>query len=398
MLRGDDSLKDELFCKTLCNNLDIEFSSIKLDVQEVAKSKKLSIEEAARNLRYDNLLKYSENINAHKIVTAHNLEDNTETVLLNLFRGTGLKGASGIPIIRNNIIRPLLSTSKKDILEFLETENIKYRIDKTNFENDFSRNYLRNEIIPKLKEKINSGIDNNVLNFSKIATQSEKAIHDFALNICNKFIHKNESGITISNQITDIEFVNIFPNAVKLGLEKKFNKSFTFEDISKIKKVFALQVGSKVELSNNIIAIKERNYLQIYYKTENNFEDSFELNLSELRQIGSIIISAEIVEEGDVKYSSSKNIEFINGDNILFPLTVRRWRVGDRFNPIGLNGTKTISDFLTDSKTSSKKKKEQLVLLNRGKIIWVVGHRIDEEIKINNKTKRFIKLSVIEKK
>jgi len=394
LLRGDESEKDEMFCKSLCKELNINFSSVKVDVKLFASEMKQSTEEAARNLRYQKLSEHASKINATKIVTAHNLEDNTETVLLNMFRGTGLKGAGGIPIRRDNIIRPLLSTSKKDILDYLHKENIKYRIDSTNLESDFTRNYLRNEIIPKIKEKINSGIDNNIFKFSEIVSQSEKAIHDYAEEIKNKFITKSESGIEISNLIVDEKFENIFPNVIKLGLEKEFQNVFTFDDISKIKSLFSLQVGSKVELSNNVVAIKEREFLFVHSQNETSINEILELHLNKEVHVGNRRILAKIIDRTDVEYSSLGDVEFINGDNISFPLTIRKWEDGDKFNPIGLKGTKKISDFLTEAKVNSMNKSEQLVLLNENTIIWVVGHRIDESVKINNKTKRIIKLLV----
>lgn len=394
LLRGDESDGDEIFCKSLCKKLSIKFSSVKVDVKTFAEKKKQSIEEAARNLRYQKLTEYASKIGAAKIVTAHNLEDNTETVLLNLFRGTGLKGAGGIPVRRGNIIRPLLSVSKEDIIDYLNSKKHKYRIDSSNLENDFTRNYLRNKIIPKIKENINYGIDNNILRFSEIALQSEKAIHDYANEISEKFITKSESGIAVSNLIADEKFENIFPNSIKLGLEKEFNKVFTFGDISKIKSIFSSQVGSKAELSNSITALRERDSLFISSKKKRGSSKSYELLLNEKVIIGKKTISAKIIKKADAHYSLLSNVEIINGDAISFPLTIRKWKSGDRFKPIGLKGTKNISDFLTEAKVNSRNKSEQLVLLNGNKIIWVVGYRIDESVKINNETKRIIKLFV----
>jgi len=399
LLRGDESDQDEIFCDSFCKDLNINFTSLKVDVKGYADNNNQSIEESARNLRYQKLSENASKINATKIVTAHNLEDNTETVLLNLFRGTGLKGAGGIPIRRDNIIRPFLSTTKKDILNYLDSNKIEYRIDSSNLENDFTRNYLRNEIIPKIKENINSRIDNNILKFSEIISQSEKAIHEYADEIRKKIITKSESGIEISNLITIEKYENVFPTVIKLGLENEFQKVFTFDDISKIKSIFSLQVGSKVELSNNVVAIKEREFLSLYL-SENHLNnetityEKFELKLDENIKIGNKLISAELIDKSVTEYSKSEDVEFINGDSISFPLSIRSWEDGDRFNPIGLKGTKKISDFLTEAKVSSKEKKEQLVLLNQDKIIWLVGHRIDESVKINEESNRIIKLLV----
>jgi len=391
-LRDYHSEEDKDFCRVFCSELNIPFASVKVDVKSFASINKQSIEEAARNLRYQKFDEHSKKIGATKIVTAHNLDDNTETVLLNLFRGTGLKGVVGIPIKRDNIIRPLLSTSKNEILNYLNSEGVEYRIDLTNFESDFSRNFLRNEIIPKIKEKINPKLDNNIFRFSKIVSKAEKFIKESAFEIKEKFIIKNKIGITISNLLFDDRFDNVFSDVAKLAMEENFRKSFVYDDFLKLKSLFLLQVGNRAELSNNIIAVKERDGLSLFRKKNESLRDEVQLHINNSVKIGDKIIAASIVDEKDLRFSESSNVELIDGDSITFPLTIRRWKAGDKFRPIGLNGTKKISDYLTEIKVSSSQKKEQLLLLDGEKIVWVIGNRIDESVKINSKTKRVIKL------
>ena len=394
-LRSKESDEDELFCKSFCEELGVEFYSEKVDVKTHAKKNHESIEEAARNLRYDKLQKYAEKISATKIVTAHNLDDNTETILLNLFRGTGLSGVSGIPIQRGNIIRPLLSTRKEDILKYLNLTNIQFRTDSTNSENDFSRNFLRNEIIPKIKEKINPAIDLNLLKFSEIAKESNRIISNLAADISEKYISKTESGIAISNLIVEENTDDVFAVVVRKSLEENFNITPTYSDVSLIKSLFSLQVGRKVDLSKKTTAIRERDFVFLYTheKIEEN-NNLFSLNLNEEVEVEGLFFLAEEVGAIPKIFSIEKNIEYINGDKLNFPLRVRKWKDGDRFQPIGLKGTKKISDFLTEIKVNSIDKKNQLLVLNNNKIIWVVGKRIDESVKINNKTKRIIKIWV----
>ena len=394
-LRGKESDEDELFCKFFCKNLNIQFNSQKVNIKEFAKQNKESIEEAARNIRYAELQKYAKEISATKIVTAHNLNDNTETVLLNLFRGAGLSGASGIPIKRENIIRPMLSTSKEDIIKFLNSNNIQFRIDSSNLESDFNRNFLRNEIIPKIKEKINPAIDLNLLKFSEIAKESNRIISNMAVDISEKYISKFESKIAISNLIVTENSEDVFAISVRYSIERSFNITPTFSDISQIKTLFNLQVGSKIDLSNKLSAIKEREYVLLFIKKEGKQNDDlFTLNLDEEIEIDGKLVSAVEVEEIPTKFPTEKNSEFISGDELTFPLTIRKWKNGDRFNPIGLKGTKTISDFLTESKINSVDKKNQLLLLNNDDVVWVIDKRIDESVKVKNNTKRIIKLWV----
>ncbi len=394
-LRGKESDEDALFCKSFCENLDIQFRFQKINVKEFAKENKESIEEAARNIRYRELQKYAKEISATKIVTAHNLNDNTETVLLNLFRGTGLSGASGIPIIRENIIRPMLSTSKENIIKFLNSNNIQFRIDSSNLESDFNRNFLRNEIIPKIKEKINPAIDLNLLKFSEIAKESNRIISNMAVDISEKYIAKLKDGITVSNSMVAKNLDDIFANVIRSVVEKNFAISLTSSDILQIKNLFNLQVGSKIDLSNKLSAIREREYLLLFIKKEDEQNDDlFTLNLDEEIKIDGKLVSAVEVEEVPTKFPTEKSIEFISGDKLTFPLTIRKWKSGDRFQPIGLKGTKNISDFLTESKINSVDKKNQLLLLNNDDIVWVIDKRIDESVKVKNNTKRIVKLWV----
>lgn len=394
-LRGKDADADEAFCCNFCKQLGVQFFSEKINVKKLAKQNKQTLEEAARNIRYLKLNEYYKKIGATKIVTAHNLNDNSETILFNLFRGTGLSGASGIPICRENIIRPLLTTSKQSILDYLNINNIQFRIDKSNFENDFSRNFLRNEIIPKVKEKLNSSLDINLFKFSEIIRESNRIINHLAKDIAEKHIKNTELGLEISDLILLEKNEDIFGITAKKIIEEKFNIIATFNDILHLKTIFNLQVGKKIDLSENLKAIRERNFVLLFKKNINEVDNyEIKLDLDNEIEIYGKTISVTLANKNEVTFSNNKNIEYINGDKIVFPITIRKWIDGDSFNPLGLNGTKTVSDFLTEVKIHSNEKKDQLLLLNANKIIWVVSHRIDESVKIKNDTKRIIKLWV----
>ena len=393
-LRGSESDSDEKFCQMLCNHINIEFYSEKIDVSAFAKKEKLSIEEAARNIRYEKLSDYLKISKSNKIVTAHNLDDNTETVLLNLFRGTGLKGLSGIPIKRDNIIRPFLSVSKIDIVKFLNNEGIEFRIDSTNNENNFKRNYLRNEIIPKIKEQINQGVDQNVLKLSQIVRNSNLIINNLVTENISKFITYTKSEVKISKEIK-IAVPQLIGEVIKLSIEEKFSVNIDYDDFISIQNLFELQVGSKIDLSQNLEAISEREHLIIKMKeTVTNKISEVKLYFNSEVTISNKIIGCAEVDLNEVQYSEKADLEFIDAENLVEPLIVRKWRASDRFSPLGLNGTKKVSDFLTEQKVLNISRKEQLVLLNDEKIVWVVGHRIDESIKISKKTEKIIKLWV----
>ncbi len=197
-LRGEESYLDQEFCEDICIIEEIEFYTELVDVNKFAKEKKLSIEETGRIIRYQKFEEYLKISNSNKIVTAHNLEDNTETVLLNLFRGTGLKGISGIPIKRDNIIRPFLSTSKNEIENYLNEKKIKFVVDSSNKESIFKRNILRNEILPKIRQNINDNVDFNILKLSEIVRRSSFVIEEVVDKYIEKFVSDFQSGIKIS--------------------------------------------------------------------------------------------------------------------------------------------------------------------------------------------------------
>ncbi|RMD48377.1 MAG: tRNA lysidine(34) synthetase TilS, partial [Ignavibacteria bacterium] len=171
-LRGEESDKDELFCKELCDDWGVDFVSVSVDVKAYAKSNSLSLEESARELRYSKLEEYAAQHNFNKIVTAHNLGDNTETVLLNLFKGKGISAIAGIPVRRGKIIRPLLGISKDEIVKELTRLNIPFRTDSSNFDNTFQRNYVRNNILPLIKENINPNVEESIGRSSEIYSNS----------------------------------------------------------------------------------------------------------------------------------------------------------------------------------------------------------------------------------
>lgn len=393
-LRGRESDSDEEFCRLMCNNLNIEFYSEKVDVSAFAKNEKLSFEEAARNIRYQKLGDYIEISKSNKIVTAHNLDDNTETVLLNLFRGTGLKGLSGIPIKRDNIIRPFLSIEKIEIVNYLNNKGIKFRIDSTNKENNFRRNYLRNEIIPMIKEQINQGVNQNILKLSQIVKRSNLILNDLVADNISKIITFSEAEIRISKDIK-INFPHLLGEIIKQSIEEKFSVNINYNDFINIQNLIKLQTGRRIDLSQNLEAISERDCIVIKEKEIfNNGRSEEKLYFDSKINYCDKIIGCTIVELNEVQHSKKTGHEFIDAENLVEPFVVREWRASDRFKPLGLNGTKKVSDFLTELKVPNIRRKEQLVLLNNEKIVWVVDHRIDESVKISKKTKKVIKLWV----
>ncbi len=392
LLRGKDSDRDEIFCEAVCKELAIPFYSCKKNVKALAKKKNLSIEIAAREVRYSVFKKLAKVNGTDKIVTAHNADDNVETVFLNLIKGAGLNGIAGIPVKRNNIIRPVLCLTKNEILNYLEAQQFEYRIDQSNLSNEFERNFLRNEIIPLIKSKLNPSLDKAILNTS-INLQgliNELNIDEDEIDLIlkkDKFVQIPLTFFTDKNK-------KISLHLLKNKLDKNFGIKFQSADIKKITSLVNKQAGKSEELSAGLVALRSRNNIKIKPRTEKLEPITIKIKIGERIKIGNKTISIEKINPANIKISENPNIEFISADNLQNIFQIRNWESGDKFHPIGMKGTKKVSDYLNDIKMDSFEKKNQLVLLNNNKIVWVIGKRLDDRVKIKSPGKKALKLYI----
>lgn len=388
-LRGEESGIDEQFSKQFCEKVGVRLFTKMIDVKKLAKAKKLSIEEAARKLRYQQIEKICDEKKFDKVVTAHNLSDNTETVLLNLLNGTSASGVSGIPVQRGNIIRPFLCVTKAEILEYLDKSGIIYRIDSSNMSDDFKRNYLRNRILPLLRGKINPSLDEAV--FRTTANLKNQLIHleESIKFFIKEFAVLEENRVDVRLKIIE-ELGEIPGEFLKVLLEKNFGLEFKHDDYLTINALAKNQKGKKVNLASGITVYKEQGLLR-FQKDDPDFSRKVKFTAGRSAKLGNLLINIKEVKL-KVDPAKKKDYELIAADGLDETFLLRKWKNGDVFKPIGFGGTKKVSDFLADAGIPSSEKKNRLVLLNRNKIIWVVGLRISDEVKITNKTKRVYKL------
>ena len=391
-LRGKDSDRDEYFCEAICDELDIPLHIFAADIKSVSKKEKTSLEITGRKIRYkyfDNLLATIKN---SKLASAHNADDNTETVLLNLIKGAGLKGLSGIPIKRDKIIRPILCLTKREILDYLEENKFEYRIDQSNLSSEYERNFLRNDIIPLIQENLNPAFNNSVLNssinFQKLNYLIDKLLSEFK----TKLDFKKNDFLSIPVQIllqTD-EF--LISQLIKTSVDENFNVKIDAVDIKKILLLAKKQTGKSEELSLKLTATKERGKIVISKNNISPQKYEVEIKIGESIKIDKKIFSISPAKKESIILGKSKNIEYISAEKVKGDFIIRNWHSGDRFKPIGMAGTKKISDYLNDIKIDAVKKKNQLVLVNNKKIVWVIGQRLDDVYKITPKTKKVLKL------
>jgi tRNA(Ile)-lysidine synthase len=392
MIRGKSAFEDEEFCRKLSVNLNIDFSSVRKNVKSFAKQNKFSIEEAGRIIRYKEFDRLLKQRGYNKVATAHNCTDNAETVLLNLIKGTGIRGISGIPAKRGNIVRPILSLKKEEILEYLNNYGIKYRIDESNLQTEYERNFLRNDIIPLIKKKLNPEFDTAIFHSAEIFSGLSDYLDSRVNEKIKAAVRIDKEGLKIStgefNELDD-ELKNYL---IKSVVEEKFKSQLTFNDIKNINSLFTKKSGTSINLADKLVAAREREYVIFFYPAMNHHFNVLYLAEGKSVKINNKTLFIKQVLNAPMKYSGDKLREYISADKITGNFQIRRWEAGDKFLPLGLKGTKKISDFLNEQKITSSKKKEQLILTNNERIVWVLGLRIDERFKITENTKKVLEL------
>jgi len=393
-LRGKDSDNDEKFAVKLCNGLGIKLYIKKIDVKSYASKKKISIEEAARILRYDIFENLLIEINFDKIATGHILDDNAETVLLNLFKGAGFTGLSGIPIRRDKIIRPLLTISKEEILDYLKENKLKFRLDKSNKDNIYERNIIRNNILPIIKKEINPNISGALFRTSEIVRDIDRMISMLIIEKTDSLKIDENHKLTVPIKLFD-EFKNInLKEFIRRILINKMNFSPQFNETEEIMALLNKQTGKILNFRDNFIVVRERESLIFYrnYSVIDTSKIKININnsvfLKDLRQY----LEIKKIDIAEMELDNSKITEYIDAENINDDFEIRLWDKGDKFIPLGMQSFKKISDFLTEQKIPAHKKKDQLLLTNRTNIVWVVGLRIDNRFRITSKTREVIKL------
>ena len=392
-LRGKESDGDEKFAMEFCEKLSIPFIAQKLDVKTFSKKNKLSIEEAARLLRYKNLEKIALKTGCTKIVTAHNQSDNTETILMNLFSGTGLSGLSGIPVRRENIIRPLLCLSKKEIEGYLHRQKINPRIDSSNLNDDFRRNFIRNQILPLIRTRLNPRIDEAIFRSSQNLSNALQLNENLVVQLYSEYVTPSQNALNIKIQLSDLFNGEIPGEVLRTILKRKFNYALEYADYIKINTLVAKHKGRQVQLSSSLFAIREGESIRIE-RLQRASNKNIEMRAGREVKIGSQKIGTKLAAIEDVKFGKSGKVEFISADNLDEKFILRVWNPGDKFKPLGMKHLKKVSDFLTDEKIPSSDRKKQMVLLSRNQIVWIVGLRIDDRFKLNSKTKKVYKLWV----
>lgn len=394
-IRGKEADQDEKFARELCGKLGIHFYSKKVNVPAYSRKNKISIEEAARILRYGAIEKIAAEFKYNKIVTAHNLDDNAETVFMNLLSGTGISGLSGIPVSRGPIIRPLLPVAKREILNYLGKNRIEFRIDSSNLENDYRRNFIRNRIFPLIKENLNPSFEDAILRTSMNLSGSLNFLESAVEAGIAKFVKGRKNSVEINVDLFGSEYGGIAGEILRRIMKNKFSHDFISEDFRKIHSLVSKQKGRKFIFPGGISAVREEHSIAIQLPDKKITDSESAVKSGDALAFGSKKMKILKIPASKIKFAPGGKVEFLDADKLDDIFIFRRWKSGDKFIPLGMSGFKKVSDFLNDCKINAAEKKNQFVLLNRNQIVWIVGLRIDNRYKITKETKRAYKLWII---
>ena len=385
-LREEESIRDELFVRALEKKYNKEVLVKRFNTKQYAEEKKISIQEAARELRYNwfaEQIGQQSTVNSQPyLATAHNADDNIETITMFFFRGTGIHGLTGIPSFdkERKIIRPILFAKRKEIVQYAQENCITWVEDSSNAVNKYTRNFFRRKIIPAVEEHFANAKDNLLENIKRFAETEQLFTQAIELHKKKLLEFKgNEIHIPV------LKLQQIKPiDTVLWEIIKTYN--FHSKQIDEVKKLFTAENSSYVQSATHRI-IKNRNWL-IIAPTAN--EESNYIVIDEIDkqvEFKNGILNFENVSAANYQLSTANSIAQFDVKKIEFPLLLRKWKQGDYFYPLGMKKKKKLSKFFIDLKLSKTAKEKVWVLEMNKKIIWVIGYRIDDRFKITPATK-----------
>ncbi|MDD6211176.1 MAG: tRNA lysidine(34) synthetase TilS [Bacteroidales bacterium] len=383
-LRGEESERDELFARNFALRRNIVFEKIDFDTVGYASIHGISIEMAARTLRYEWFEKLRLQHDAEAIAVAHHRDDQVETVLLNIIRGCGLKGLTGMAPENGYVVRPLLCVSRSEIEDFLDSRRLEFVTDSTNNETVYLRNSVRHELLPLL-ERYNPSVRSALLRMSHYMEGVEK-VYDDAIDRGKKEVMPSSSEIDI-----DRLFREPSPESLLYSILSRYGFSPAVTD-----ELFNSLSGSsgKVFFSPTHRAVKDRSRILITDKNAKENETFFIENDLCSEQLP-FKMSFTIVDfDGDFATLKSLGGAVFDMDKLVFPLTLRRWKKGDFFVPFGMKGRKKISDYFNDHKYSLLQKEEAWLLCSGCDVLWIVGERTDDRYKVVKNTQKMLHITL----
>ena len=393
-LRGQDSAEDESFLKEWTDKVDIPFYHIRFDTAKLAKEQRTSIQLLARELRYEWLESVRRKEGYAAIATAHHLNDSIETFLYNFTKGTGLAGLRGIPIRNGHVIRPILFAKKAEVLAYATQEEIPFREDSSNTTDKYSRNKIRHHLIPKLKE-INPALEETAARNFSILNESYLLFQESIERFKKEHIQFKGDRMFIS-----IEGVEKQKSTQQtLLFECLREEGFHWRQVQQVLQHFLRQKVGGIFYSQSHRLLIDRSFLVVepLQKIDDNSSSIPISRETQMIALSDGMLIFETKKGKPTSFASPDQSAYLDADKIAYPLQLRRWRPGDTFCPLGMKGHhQKLQDFFTNNGFSRYEKEETWLLVDvNDNILWIVGHRVDERIKIIETTNSFLEITYL---
>lgn len=387
-LRGEEADRDEAYVRRFCEKMSVTLHVEHFDTKKYAAEHRVSIEMAARELRYALFERLLDKFDLPAVAVAHHADDAVETFMLNIARGTGIKGLTGMKNLQGRIVRPLLGMSRRDIEKYCEERHIEYCTDSTNLEDEYTRNKIRHNIVPVFKE-INPSFLRSMRGTMDHLTQVYRVFQREIERFKQRAVTEEggEKKINIQEIIALGEDAEIYlfeilnPEGFSADSVRKICKSVRSGDgCGKI--WYGAKKRAIIDRECLILAQCDISFATYKIEREGEVEVPFRMTVKRKDVDTSFVLSREATKID------------LDADKVKFPLTIRRWKEGDRFKPLGMKGWKKVSDFFVDQKMGLREKEECWIMESGGEIIWIVGKRVDDRYKWTKETKRVLEIEI----
>ncbi len=373
-LRGAESDGDEAFVRKWAEKLNFPLFQVDFQTAEYAQTHGISIQMAARDLRYNWFESLRKAQQCDYILLAHHRDDLVETMLINLTRGTGLKGLTGMDVQNGSLLRPMLKNSRADILDYLRQQSIDFREDSSNVDTKYLRNHIRHKLIPAFEDvdaNFMQRMTDNAERFRENAMLLDHYTEFLRQSICSE---QNNGDLHIDIKHPMVNEMAMFELLQKYGFHR-----------AQIADLYRSNLSGKQVVTDDYVLLSDRNHW-VLRKPKSSFQSVAYIQRGESDYQGDVHLSLTEVDVSDVSFTDNPNHIYLDLDKLVFPLEIRAWQEGDRFTPLGMKGSQKLSDFFINRKLSVLQKQDVRLLCSDGKIVWVIGYQMDDAYKISDKT------------
>ena len=387
-LRGTASGQEEQSADELAKLLDVPIFIKRFNTREYAEERRIGIQEAARKLRYDWFESIAKANNYSRIATAHHKDDQLETYLFHIMRGSYWSGFTGVPVLNGMVARPLLVFTKAELLTYLSDNNYTWKHDQSNDSVDYSRNKIRHEVIPKMKE-IRPGFDKNVFRQIELFKEVNHLLDDFLDQLSNSLIQLTSEGLLIRiEELKEMKYKRLWLTSIARDY------AFTASRVDEILSLIDSENGKAIYSASHRI-IRERDMLMITPLPIELDAETYFIQQGDTELLHPIELHLKY-ERGKSAIEINESLAQMDADQLSFPLVLRKWKNGDRFQPLGMEGNQLLSDYFVQNKLSQIEKEATWIIESGSKIIWIVGRRIAHHVRLTEQTKKTYSLLKID--